>query len=488
VLCLAAFNLTFRLGREFVTEWDESLYAVSAWETAQHGNWIGTTFMGALDYYNTKPPLNIWLIALAFKTFGAGLISLRAASAIAAFLTVLVLLLWTKRVFGPLVALLSSLVLSTTFGFFYVHSGRSANTDALFTLFVLLTVVTLWAEARRPWMRVWFGALMAAVFLLRGMAFLLPLALVLVVIFTRHRREKVVWLPTLAAVALFLLPVSAWAFGRYRIDEWRFFERMFMFDFVSRSIETLEGHSGGPLYYLKILQKHHYDWLLVALVAWLLYPASRPQLRGFFSAERDPDGLRRLLVAWGATTLLVPTLMSTKTPWYLNPFYPLFALCVGIVVARSLTLSAAAVAPRRRLYALSTVVVLMLGLAEAKMIWYSFKFRDVSLSEQGLLLAERQQLSGRRICRNRHSRAGIFVATAVVGAQTIQTEDLADFLRDSRPGDYLLCNNPSDSPQLHLVRTNGRYFLYRRRGNGTRLEQRHELRPFDQRIDAQLGR
>jgi hypothetical protein len=32
VLLFAAFNLIFRLGREFVTEWDEALYAISATE------------------------------------------------------------------------------------------------------------------------------------------------------------------------------------------------------------------------------------------------------------------------------------------------------------------------------------------------------------------------------------------------------------------------------------------------------------------------
>ena len=62
VLVLAAFNLGFRLDREVVTEWDEALYATSASEAVASGDWIGTTLHGELDYYNTKPPLNIWLI------------------------------------------------------------------------------------------------------------------------------------------------------------------------------------------------------------------------------------------------------------------------------------------------------------------------------------------------------------------------------------------------------------------------------------------
>ena len=49
VLLLSALNLTFRLGREIVVEWDESLYGVSAWEMFQNRQWIGTTFRKSLD-------------------------------------------------------------------------------------------------------------------------------------------------------------------------------------------------------------------------------------------------------------------------------------------------------------------------------------------------------------------------------------------------------------------------------------------------------
>jgi 4-amino-4-deoxy-L-arabinose transferase-like glycosyltransferase len=223
VLVLAAVNLFFRLDREVVTEWDEALYAISAAETARHGNWIGTTFDGALDYYNTKPPLNVWLIAGSFKAFGINLFSLRVASASAAWLTVLVLLLWGRRAFGAATALLSGLVLSATYGFLYVHSGRSANTDALFTLLMLLTVVALWSGHERPWRLAWLGPILAAVFLLRGMAVLMPLILVATALTlggreSGHRR----WPPLAAAAVLGLVPAAAWAWARWRLDGMQF--------------------------------------------------------------------------------------------------------------------------------------------------------------------------------------------------------------------------------------------------------------------------
>ena len=100
MLALAAFNLFFRLGAEIVSEWDESIYALTAAEMFASGDWIGTTFNGALDYYNTKPPLQVWLITLSFKAFGVGLVPLRLVSAVAAWLTVGVLMWWARRLAG----------------------------------------------------------------------------------------------------------------------------------------------------------------------------------------------------------------------------------------------------------------------------------------------------------------------------------------------------------------------------------------------------
>jgi 4-amino-4-deoxy-L-arabinose transferase-like glycosyltransferase len=332
VLALAAFNLFFRLDREIVTEWDESLYAISAAETARYGNWIGTTFDGALDYYNTKPPLNVWLIALSFKTFGTNLLSLRIPSALAAWLTILVLMLWTRRSFGAATSLLAGLVLSATFGFLYVHSGRSANTDAMFTLLMLLTVVTLWVSEQRPWRLVWLGPIVAAVFLLRGMAALMPLAMIGTVQALGGRRLRERWAPLMVAGLLFVLPVVAWASARWQIDGSVFLERMFHYDFVARSVSVLEGHTGTLLYYPNVLQKDQYEWLLAAVGALVLFPVPRQRLRQLLTESAD-DRYRRVVAgSWLGVTILIPSLMRTKVAWYLNPFFPLFALIVASIL------------------------------------------------------------------------------------------------------------------------------------------------------------
>jgi 4-amino-4-deoxy-L-arabinose transferase-like glycosyltransferase len=464
VLALAAFNLVFRLGRQIVSEWDESLYAISAWEMGKTGHFVATTFLGSLDYYNTKPPLNVWLIALSFKAFGMNLVSLRLVSVVSAWLTVAVLLGWTRRAIGEVVALFAGLVLATSFGFVYVHSGRTAETDALFTLLILLTVVALWAEERQPWHFAWLGPITAAVFLLRGMAVLMPLAIVLAVLIGRRRArrqqlQRRPWLPAVSAVTLFVVPVGAWAVARWRMDQWMFFDRLFNYDFLARSLTVIEEHPGSPLFYLNILQKNQYEWLLAGVAALVLFPILWQQMRNrLMRLWRGDDGLGVLLGSWAGVTLLIPTLMRTKLPWYLNSFYPVFALGIAWILVRGL--SDWHESSGRRQAVLGMVIVTAFGVAEGKLLWYPSHYRDVNDSTQGLMLQEKGRLQNRRVFQAHWDRAEIFVASGVLGLERGSAARADTFRRESRPGDCFISGPRLSDPGLVLVRSSRHYRLY----------------------------
>ena len=461
VLAFAALNLTFRLGREIVTDWDESLYAISALEMRANGHWIGTTFLGALDYYNSKPPLNVWLIALAFKLFGANLVSLRLVSVVSAWLTVAVLQGWSRRIIGPAVALLSGIILSTSFGFIYVHSGRSANPDALFTLLILLTAVTVWAMEERPTRIIWLGPIAAAVFLLRGMAVLMVATIVAAAWAARPARQRS-WTPPVIALLLFAIPVTAWVAARWQLDQWQFLERLFTYDFLARSFTVIEEHPGTPLYYLNILQKHQFDWMLAAAVAWWLYPIPWPKLGTFIAFWRGHDALSAVLGAWSASVLIVPTLMRTKLPWYLNTFYPVFALGTAWILVHALCPVPGAPRTGKRRMAVAAVLVIVIAAAESRLLWYSFHYRDLGHSSQGLLLAERERLGGALVFRDHWNHGDLFVLEGVAGGRHRDATSLEDFVRNSRPGDYLLSSEAIEERCLSLVQSNERYRLYRR--------------------------
>ena len=154
--------------------------------------------------------------------------------------------------------------------------------------------------------------------------------------------------------------------------------------------------------------------------------------------------------------------MQTKNSWYLQPFYPVFAFGIASLVVRGLTQQGNAAGSRRRHIILAGLVVIVFTVAEGRLVWYSYHYRDLRQSPQGLLLAETGHLAGQEVFRDRWNYADIFVLRALVGADYRTAENVEEFLRVSRPGNYLVSAEPIDRPDLFLVRSNGHHWLYRR--------------------------
>lgn len=455
VLSVAAFNLAFRIGNELVQDWDESLFAITADEMVASGDWIRTTFLGSLDYYNSKPPLHMWLVALAFKAFGPGLVTLRLPTMIAAWLTVALLMWWAARAFGHTLAVVAGLVLATCYGFLYVHSGRSGNSDALLTLLVLLTVVTLWASRDHPWRRVWLGVIVGLVFMIKGTGIVMPSLIIAGTELGGRWRGRLRWLPLVAAAGVFVLVVTPWTVARWRLDGWLFFDAMFFHDFAERVTMVLDGHEGAAYYYLYFLQKHHYDWLLAAAVALACLPAPWTRLRALVAG---PDRFLAVLMAsWFAGTFVLPSSVATKLGWYLNSFYPLFALAVAWVIVEAWQATAAR--PRRTALVAASFVV-ALGVAEGKLAWHSYRLLDLGRSAQSLILAHGPEIASRRVYAREWRHSDRFVVRTV-GGRCVKVPDEDAFLRDSRADDLWL-GAPGLDARLVPVATTGRQTLYRR--------------------------
>ena len=459
ILLLAAFNLTFRLDREMVDVWDESLFATSALEMLEHRRWAVTTFQGATDYYNSKPPLNVWLIVASFQAFGVGLVALRLPAVICAWLTVAATLWWSRRAFGDRVALLATLVLATTYGFLYVHSGRTANADAPMTLAVTLTAITVWAARDAPWLIAWTGPLAAAATLLKGPAALGHLAPLLAVdalappSAARNRARGL-------ALLLFAAPVAAWAAVRWQFDGGAFLGRMIGYDIVTRLERPIDDHAGSAFFYLNVLQRHHYEWLVVAAAALLLAWPGRARLQRWMAASPSARGTATVIAAWFLATLLIPSAIATKTQWYLNSFYPLFAVLVAVAVSHALDVLREA----GRMVAARVLVVLVVAglvIAEAKLAYRSFTQLDLGRSPQQLLLRQAPRLAGRRVLAETCPFPEDFLAR-VAGATCVPMGHADAAAAAVAPGDYVLARTPTTAGQLTVVDRNGAAVLYQR--------------------------
>ena len=447
VLLLALFNITLRLGRESVGEWDESLYATTAWEMSQSGDLIGTTFGGALDYYNTKPPLNVWAIAASYRLFGVNLWSLRLPSALAAVATVGVFLFWTQRWFGARVSLLATTVLATSFGYLHIHSARSGNPDALLTLANLLIVVVLSDVSATPARRLWLGPLLSVVFLLKGMAVLQPVLLIALFETFAGRSLRSRWRPLAVAALTVTAVAGTWALLRWRADGWTFLSALISNDLFAVSLSQMEEHDTRFFFYFTVLQRYQYEWLIAAMVALGLgvHSFSGP-LKQFRISIRERRPLSVLFVAWTITTLVLPSAMQTRLAWYLNPFYPLFALLVALAIVH-----ATSVLPRSRRRILIAVAVAALTAAECRSLWRLYKVTNLDTSVQGLLMDRVQPQSGQRVYRDRISRAEAFVVRAILGGEFFVEPALAVRPSGARSGDLVVVGAQGEISGLTLV-------------------------------------
>jgi 4-amino-4-deoxy-L-arabinose transferase-like glycosyltransferase len=459
---LATLHLTVRLDREMVDVWDESIYATSALEMRDSRVWAVTTFHGAVDYFNSKPPLNVWMLVGAFDLFGVGLVPLRLPSAIAAWLTILVVYRWTRQVRGPATAALATVVLATTYPFLYVHAGRSANTDAPLTLVVTLVFVTLWHARRDPRSAVWLGPLGAAALMLKGpgaLGFVVPMLVADVAARWRSRPFDRVWAGRLiAGGVLGAVPVVAWAIARWRVDGWTFLGRLVAHDILNRASTGIEGHAEPLHYYVLVLLRHHYDWLTVTVVALAVAPVVLR--RAWAWLARDGDAHARLLVAgWLAATVLVPTLVPTKLAWYLTPFYPGAAVLTALAVHEAWrTLHAAG--HRRRAHALAALAVAAVLVVEGRLVYRSTVKLDLDRSAQGLLIAHADAVRGARVFATACPYPEAFLAR-VAGGTCVEAADLTAARRAAVTGDLWLDSAAADVPGLVGLGRNRRASLYR---------------------------
>ncbi|HEY0782326.1 MAG TPA: glycosyltransferase family 39 protein, partial [Thermoanaerobaculia bacterium] len=92
VMAVRALNVFVGLSANSVNDSDEARYGVSAYEMLQNRSYVVTTYGDQPEYWNLKPPLGYWLIALSYRLFGFSALAMRLPSVVCGLLTVLLTL------------------------------------------------------------------------------------------------------------------------------------------------------------------------------------------------------------------------------------------------------------------------------------------------------------------------------------------------------------------------------------------------------------
>ena len=363
VLALMACNVFVGLGAVSVNDSDEARYGVSAYEMLQNRSFIVTTYAGEREYWNLKPPLGYWAMALSFWVFGATPFAMRLPAALCGIAAVAVAMALARRWLGRRASLLTGLMVATGYGFLSNHGARSGDLDAALTLLLLLALWEVSRLAESPWRVVSLGFILSLGFLLKSFA-ILPLVVVAVLYVLgtgSWRRQRL--LPCLLAVVVFLAPVAAWAAARIHADgSTTFLTRMVEEDLYARSTSIVDKVTYSPISYVDGLFDRFAPWPLLILVAAVLAARAaglRPVLR------RLARGRLPLVLLWAVVPLVLFTLVRTHHHWYLDPSYPAWAMLAALAILDLLRRAPAA----HRRAVLAGCILVPLALCEMRILY-----------------------------------------------------------------------------------------------------------------------
>jgi 4-amino-4-deoxy-L-arabinose transferase-like glycosyltransferase len=324
VLCLLAILAVscvfffYNLGSYSLKEPDEGRYAEIPREMVESGDYL----VPHLNYvrYFEKPPLLYWMTALSFKAFGANEWSFRTPNALVAFFCVLVTYLFAARWFGYRTALLSSLMLISSFGFFAL--AHIVTTDMLLAVLLFISLLCFYEFYRRerPLFLYFFFALLALAVLAKGpVALILMIGTIILFLLTERRISFLKNMASVKGIFLFFLIAAPW-FILISLKEKEFFQFFFIDQHIMRFLTTKHRRS-GPIYYF------------IPVLFGGLFPWSFFIPRAIISLWRVKE--LRLLFIWSAVVFIFFSLSGSKLPPYILPIFPALSIIIAYLFAEN---------------------------------------------------------------------------------------------------------------------------------------------------------
>lgn len=329
VLALAGFLLFFRLGAAPIRIWDEAIYANNAVEMYRDGDLWVLKNDGIANLYNTKPPLIIWLQCLSMHLLEPGETAIRFPSALAAWLTVALLLYFATTVLQkPAIGCIAAGTLLSAKGFFCDHVARTGDLDAVLTLFItaytLLYFRLLIAPdpVRRRRDIALTAGLVGLAFFSKSTAGLIPLAgLFVATLISREGRsilkERTVYLSMLSVTGL---AIAYYVFRESLAPG--YWEKVFFSEYKRLFVNIMPWHTQPFDYYwwkwTEWKDFYPFVWFLPAVIP-LFGWKKQPLVRAFAGYA----------TVWSVVFFLLISFPAVKLPWYDAPMLPVLSLLAG---------------------------------------------------------------------------------------------------------------------------------------------------------------
>jgi 4-amino-4-deoxy-L-arabinose transferase-like glycosyltransferase len=320
----------YTLGARTLVPTDEGRYAEIAREMAVTGDFV-TPRLNGIKYFS-KPPLQAWITALAFKAFGLGEWQARLWTGLCGLFGVILVAYAGRRVFNEQVGLAAGFVLASSF--YWAAAGHINSLDmGLSTMLTLALCALLIAQRndatpreRRNWMLVCWAAMALAV-LSKGLVGVVLPGMVLILYALVSRDWPLLKRLHFGPGLLIFLGMAAPWFVLVSLRNPEFPRVFLVYEHFDRFTSGVHRREGAWHYFIPLL--------LVGILPWL---GALPQSlwHGLRSrAHRPVRGFQpqTMLVVWVVWVFLFFTVSRSKLPSYILPVFPALALLIGYYLA-----------------------------------------------------------------------------------------------------------------------------------------------------------
>ncbi len=351
IVLLLAFTLPHLEQGEFRR--DTVRYAAVSLNMWRTGSLLVPYLNSEKPYFN-KPPLAFWIHGLALKMFGPRLAAARIPSILAAVGVIVFSMLAARNVGSDREAVVSGIVLATTYEFF--RRTREISLDFWQLFFVMIAVWLIARAMRRNSAShvVLAGGPIGLALLCKPLVGLFALLIFAIWLAVTGRMRLVLWIFA-GALPVALLISAPWHLYMYGMFGDKFVRQYFVQEIVGRAVRSDQASS--VFYYIVENAKTYWPWLLA--VAWSFYllsarkapigrhpesTVSRLRWKNFrdWTAVGEGAELRLVLLAgiWVFIVFIALSLFADRKPNYALPLYPMLSwiaawgLCKLAVVSR----------------------------------------------------------------------------------------------------------------------------------------------------------
>ena len=320
-ICLLLYF--FRLGYMPLGDIDEAMHAATSKAMVLSGDWITPQYNGE-NFYD-KPPLYNWLAALAFMVMGFNELAARLPAALLGLGCVLITYWLARKMFAPVAAFLSALVLATSVEFIVL--SRAVVHDISLAFFVTLALTLFFVgfkneRRRKPAFLFGYATLGLAVLAKGPVGAVLPVMIIgLFLIYKRQLRflkdMQIGW-----GLLIFLAVAAPW-YVLISLKNPDYLEYFLLKQNIGSFLSQQSRHPRPFYYYIPVLMGGLFPWSLFLPLALFRAIRAKAVLHG--------DGVIFALI-WFGVIFIFFSMANSKLVTYILPLFPAAALLVGVLL------------------------------------------------------------------------------------------------------------------------------------------------------------